>query len=210
MIAICDYDAGNILSVEKACAHLGHEYVLTRDRETILNADHVILPGVGSFGDAMGKLKQYGLDEVLHEVADRDVPLFGICLGLQLMFEDSDETPGVQGLGLLKGSIKRIPDQNGTLKIPHMGWNNLRYPVKGRLFEGVPEGSDVYFVHSYYLPCPDSDKDLLDPDLKITAAADYGVSIGASVEKGNVFACQFHPEKSWKWGLKILDNFLKI
>ncbi len=204
MIAICDYDAGNIMSVQKACAYLGHEYILTRDKEEILSADHVILPGVGSFGDAMEKLRSYGLENVLKEVARRNIPLLGICLGLQLFFEESDETPGVKGLGLLQGAIKRIPDQNGELKIPHMGWNSLSYPSKGRLFEGIPEGTDVYFVHSYYLPCDH------DSEHMVKAVSDYGVSIGASVEMGNLFACQFHPEKSGKWGLKILDNFLNV
>ncbi len=204
MIAICDYDAGNIMSVQKACAYLGHEYTLTRDRDTILGADHVILPGVGSFGDAMGKLHSYGLEDVLKEVAAKGTPLLGICLGLQLFFEKSDETPGVKGLGLFPGAIRRIPDQNGALKIPHMGWNSLSFPSKGQLFDDIPEGTDVYFVHSYYLPCDH------DPDGMIKAVTEYGVPIGASVEKGNLFACQFHPEKSGKWGLKILDNFLKI
>ncbi len=204
MIAICDYDAGNIMSVQKACAYLGHEYILTRDRDQILSADHVILPGVGSFGDAMEKLRLYGLEDILKEVCAKGTPFLGICLGLQLLFEESDETPGAKGLGLLKGAIRRIPDQNGELKIPHMGWNSLSYPSKGRLFEGIPEGTDVYFVHSYYLPCDGGS------DSMIKAVTDYGVPIGASVEKDNLFACQFHPEKSGRWGLKILDNFLNL
>lgn len=204
MIAICDYDAGNIMSVQKACAWLGHDYVLTRDRNTILSADYVILPGVGSFGDAMEKLHSYGLDEVLLEVHKKGMPLLGICLGLQLMFEKSAETPDVKGLGLLNGSIERIPDQGGSLKIPHMGWNSLNYPSEGKLFSGIPENTDVYFVHSFYLPVTDADKGT------IKAVTHYGVEIGASVEKDNLFACQFHPEKSGRWGLKILDNFLHV
>ena len=209
MIAICDYDAGNIMSVQKACAFLGHDYVLTRDRETILSADHVILPGVGAFGDAMNRLDSYGLSDVLREVADRGTPLLGICLGLQLLFERSDESPGARGLGLLPGAIVRIPDQNGALKIPHMGWNSLSMPVKSRLFEGIPEGTQVYFVHSYYLPYVETQEQKQMPDYLVNAAADYGVPIGASVEKKNVVACQFHPEKSGRWGLQILDNFLR-
>ena len=200
MIAICDYDAGNIMSVQKACAHVGFDYVLTRDKSQILNADHIILPGVGSFGDAMEKLYSYGLTNVLKEAAGKDIPIRGICLGLQLMFEESEESPGVRGLGLFEGSIRRIPDQGGMLKIPHMGWNSLSFPSHGRLFQEIPEGTDVYFVHSYYLP--------VNPYVK--AVTHYGVEIGASVEKENLFACQFHPEKSGMRGLKILENFLKL
>lgn len=211
MIAICDYDAGNIRSVQRACAHLGYEYILTRDRKDILSADHVILPGVGSFGNAMDKLKEYGIDSVLQEVHERGIPLLGICLGLQLFFEESEESPGVKGLGLMKGRIRRIPDQDGLLKIPHMGWNSLRYPAPGKLFEGIPESTYVYFVHSYYLPVPGEGCVTEGGDgTRITASAEYGVPVGASVERENLFACQFHPEKSGEWGLKILDNFLKV
>ena len=211
MIAICDYDAGNIRSVQRACAHLGYEYILTRNRKDILSADHVILPGVGSFGNAMDKLKEYGIDSVLQEVHERGIPLLGICLGLQLFFEESEESPGVKGLGLMKGKIRRIPDQDGLLKIPHMGWNSLRYPVPGKLFEGIPESTYVYFVHSYYLPVPGEGCGTEGGDgTSITASAEYGVPVGASVERENLFACQFHPEKSGEWGLKILDNFLKV
>ena len=149
MIAIIDYDAGNIKSVEKALILLGEEPVITRDRETILKADKVILPGVGAFGDAMHNLRKYGLDKVIHEVVKRQIPLLGICLGLQLLFERSDETPGVEGLGVLKGEILRIPEQEG-LKIPHMGWNSLKLQNNGRLFQGLEEDPYVYFVHSYY------------------------------------------------------------
>ena len=209
MIAICDYDAGNIMSVQKACAFLGHDYVLTRDRKTILSADHVILPGVGAFGDAMNRLDSYGLTEVLREAADKGTPLLGICLGLQLLFERSDESPGVQGLGLLPGAIVRIPDQDGALKIPHMGWNSLTLPVKSRLFEGIPEGTQVYFVHSYYLPYEKAQEQKPDAEYLVIACTDYGVPIGASVERKNVVACQFHPEKSGRWGLQILENFLR-
>jgi glutamine amidotransferase len=162
----------------------------------------VILPGVGAFGDAMERLERYGMDETLKEVKKRGIPLLGICLGLQLFFDESEETPGVKGLGLLKGSILRIPDQDGTLKIPHMGWNSLTYPNRGRLFEGIPEETYVYFVHSYYLHAED-------PSV-VTATTEYGTRIDASVEKENLFACQFHPEKSSSWGLKILENFLTV
>ena len=201
MIAIIDYDAGNIKSVEKAMISLGEEVVVTRDAQTILNADGVILPGVGAFGDAMEKLHAYGLVEVIHECVKREIPFLGICLGLQLMFESSEETPGVEGLGLLKGKIKRIPAEEG-LKIPHIGWNNLTFPKEGKLFKGLPENSYVYFVHSYYLAAEE--------ETIVAATTEYGTLIHASVEKGNVFACQFHPEKSSDVGLKILQNFIEV
>ena len=200
MVAIIDYGAGNIKSVENAVKYLGHEAVLTRDPEVILSADHVILPGVGAFGDAMGRLKKYRMDKVLGEVVERKIPLLGICLGLQLLFDSSEESPGVEGLGILGGKILRIPDGEGR-KVPQIGWNDLTYPNAGRLFEGIDEGAYVYFVHSYYLRAED-------PSI-VTAQTQYGVSIDAAVESGNVFACQFHPEKSEAVGMKILRNFLK-
>ena len=201
LIAILDYDAGNIKSVEKAMQLLGQEVEITREKETILQADKVILPGVGAFGDAMGKLRQYGLEEVIHEVVEKGTPFLGICLGLQLMFERSDESPGVKGLGILKGEILRIPETLG-LKIPHMGWNTLEFQNNGRLFSGLKQEAYVYFVHSYYLKAADEGI--------VTAVTEYGTQIHASVEQGNVFACQFHPEKSSDVGIQILRNFLSI
>ena len=201
MIAIIDYDAGNIKSVEKAFQSLGEEIVLTRDAEVILAADAVVLPGVGAFGDAMEKLHHYNLVPVIKQVVAEQKPFLGICLGLQLMFEKSDESPGVEGLSILQGEILHIPEESG-LKIPHIGWNSLKYPNKGRLFEGIKEDSYVYFVHSYYLKASD--------DKIVAATTEYGTLIHASVEKGNVFACQFHPEKSSDVGLQILRNFVAI
>ena len=202
MTAIIDYDAGNIRSVEKALQALGEEAIVTRDREMILKADRVILPGVGAFGDAMDKLKGYGLDDVIREVVAAGTPFLGICLGLQLLFERSDESEGAEGLGILPGEILRIPDAPG-LKIPHIGWNSLSFPRKGRLFQGIDEEPYVYFVHSYYLAA--RNKEI------VAAQTEYGGTvIHASVEKDNVFACQFHPEKSSETGLAILRNFTSI
>lgn len=201
MIAIIDYDAGNIKSVEKAILSFGEEVVITRDKEVILQAEKVILPGVGAFGDAMEKLHKYGLVDVIKEVVKKGTPFLGICLGLQLLFERSDEAEGVEGLGILKGEILRIPDGEG-LKIPHIGWNSLDYPNSGRLFKNVPEGSYVYFVHSYFLKAQEEEI--------VKATTSYGTLIHASVEKDNVFACQFHPEKSSDVGLLILKNFLQV
>ena len=201
MIAIIDYNSGNLKSVEKALLSMGEECTITRDRHEILNADRVILPGVGAFGDAMNQLKKYELDKVIHEVADSGIPFLGICLGLQLLFDGSDESSGVEGLHVLEGDILRIPDKEG-LKIPHIGWNSLELVNDGRLFVNMPENPYVYFVHSYYLKAKD--------EKIVKAVTDYSTTIHASVEKDNVFACQFHPEKSSTVGLQILKNFTMI
>ena len=201
MVEIIDYDAGNIRSVEKAILALGGQVKVTREREEILSADHIILPGVGAFGDAMEKLHRYGLVDVITEAVMRNIPFLGICLGLQLLFESSEESEGVKGLGILSGKIRRLPESEG-LKIPHIGWNSLQYPNAGRLFEGIAEGAYVYFVHSYYLEA--------DQPKIVTAATEYAAYIHASVEQGNVFACQFHPEKSSDVGMQILKNFMRI
>lgn len=201
MIAIIDYDAGNIRSVEKAFVSLGHEVTVTRDAEVLRSADKVVLPGVGNFGDCMQNLEKFGLVPVIREIASSGKPFLGICVGLQLLFEESEESPGVKGLGILKGRILRIPEGENR-KIPHMGWNSIHLIGQngtGRLFSGIPEQSYVYFVHSYYLKAAD--------ESIVTATTEYGVTIHASVEKGNVFATQFHPEKSSDTGLAILRNF---
>ncbi|MCD8149082.1 MAG: imidazole glycerol phosphate synthase subunit HisH [Clostridiales bacterium] len=201
MVAIIDYDAGNLKSVQKALAFLGEDSVITRDPDVILGADKVILPGVGAFGDAMENLNNLGLVSVIREVAQRQIPFLGICLGLQLLFESSEESPGAEGLGILKGKILRIPDQEG-LKIPHIGWNSLHLENNGRLFAGLPENSYVYFVHSYYLQAAE--------EQIVKASTEYSAHIHASVEQGNIFACQFHPEKSGAVGLQILRNFCNV
>ncbi len=201
MTAIIDYDAGNIKSVEKALLFLGENACVTREKEKILGADKVILPGVGSFGRAMEKIRSYGLEDVIKETIDKGTPFLGICLGLQLLFERSEESAGVKGLGILKGEILRIPEKDGG-KVPQIGWNSLRYPNPGRLFEGILEDAYVYFVHSYYLKAEEEGI--------VTATTEYNTLIHASVEKDNVFACQFHPEKSSIVGLGILRNFIQI
>lgn len=201
MIAILDYDAGNLKSVEKALAFLGEESLITRNRHEVAKADKLILPGVGSFGTAMQQLKKYEIDKMLEEAEAEGKPLLGICLGLQLLFDDSEESPGAEGLHLLKGHILKIPDRDG-LKIPHIGWNSLKLSSDGRLFAGVAEDAYVYFVHSYYLKAEDEGI--------VKASTEYGAHIHASVESGNLFACQFHPEKSSAAGLRILSNFAKI
>lgn len=201
MIAIIDYDAGNIKSVEKALISLGQEVRVTRDKDEILSADKVILPGVGAFGDAMGKIRSYGLETVICDVVEKKIPFLGICLGLQLLFESSEETPGVTGLGLLPGTIRKIPKAKG-IKIPHMGWNSLEIKEGASLFQGIKNNPYVYFVHSYYL-CAEREED-------VSAVTHYSTKIHASVEHNHIFACQFHPEKSGAVGLKILDNFIRL
>lgn len=201
MIAIIDYDAGNLKSVEKALISLGEEVVVSRERDVLLSADKVVLPGVGAFGDAMNKLSEYGLIEVIKEIVDNNTPFLGICLGLQLLFEESEEAHGVAGLGILKGKILKIPPKEG-LKIPHMGWNSIDIKPEARLFKGIKNNSYVYFVHSYYLKAED--------EAIVAASTEYSTHIHASVENDNVFACQFHPEKSSELGLKILKNFAEL
>ena len=209
MIAILDYDAGNVKSVEKALQFLGEEAVITDDRDTILAADRAILPGVGAFGEAMDKLKSRGLDKVIYEFTATGKPFLGICLGLQLLFDGSDESPGVQGLGLFKGKITKIPtdyvDENGAAvqqKVPQIGWNDLTINPESKLFAGITGNPYVYFVHSYYLDAQDRSS--------VTATTEYNTRIDASVESDNVFACQFHPEKSGSVGLTVLKNFISL
>ena len=189
MVAVIDYDAGNVKSVLKAFKALGHETCLTRDPEIILGADHVILPGVGNFGDAAHKLRAFGLEDVVRQVAESGTPFLGICVGLQLFYEGSAESPEACGLGLFEGRCRRFDEK---LHLSH----------GGRLFEGIEDGAFVYFVHSYYVPATDGEH--------VKATASYSNEAVASVERGNVFACQFHPEKSGHVGLRILQNFLNL
>ncbi len=200
MITIIDYDAGNLRSVEKALLSLGEEVKVSRNREEILKADKVILPGVGAFQDAMDKLFHYHLVDIIYQVVEQGTPFLGICLGQQLLFERSEEGKGIEGLGLLKGEILKIPDTD--LKVPHMGWNSLQVKKDATLFQGIEEIPYVYFVHSYYLKAAQEEI--------VAATTEYGVSIHASIEKDNLFACQFHPEKSGKVGLQILKNFAAV
>lgn len=201
MVAIIDYDAGNLKSVQKAFEFLGADVVVTRKRNEILNSDHVILPGVGAFREAMEKLEQYDLVNTIKEVVKRKIPLLGICLGMQLLFESSEESDGVKGLSLLEGKIVKIPKKEG-IKIPHMGWNSLELKGKATLFQGLSKEPYVYFVHSYYL-VPSKAED-------VVAVTEYGTNLSVAVEHENLFGCQFHPEKSGEVGLEILRNFLKV
>ena len=201
MIAIIDYGAGNLQSVRKALEHIGCDCFVTRDRDEILRADGAVLPGVGSFGDTVDSLEQFGIKDSAVEYIRSGKPFLGICLGLQLLFPQSEESPGAKGLGIFDGSITRIPNGDG-LKIPHMGWNSLNIRKQDGLFRGIEGEPYVYFVHSYYLNA--ADKGI------VAAQTEYGVTIDAAVEHGNVFATQFHPEKSGDVGLQILRNFAGI
>ena len=202
MIAIIDYGAGNIQSVYKALKFIGADCKVTSDKDEILNADGAILPGVGSFGDAMDTMTKRGIKDTIIEYTKSGKPFLGICLGLQLLFPESEETPGVKGLDIFKGTITKIPNQNRTLKIPHMGWNNISIKQKNGIFNGIEGEPYVYFVHSFYLKA--QDKDI------VAATTQYGVEIDAAVQKGNIIATQFHPEKSGEVGLKMLKNFVEM
>lgn len=200
MVAIIDYGAGNLSSVKKALDYLGAESEITQDRDKILSASHIILPGVGSFGDAMKSMEERNLVDTVKEEAESGKPFLGICLGLQLLFESSEESPGVKGLGLLKGRIVTIPRDMG-LKVPHIGWNSVSLKQKDGIFQGIEDNSYFYFVHSYYLKDADENE--------VAGTTQYGVPIQCAVQRGNLSATQFHPEKSSKAGLKLLENFLK-
>ena len=197
MINIIDYGRGNLHSVQKALERLGAEVRVSSKPEDILSAAKVILPGVGAFGDCMGNLERYGLVPAIRETAAAGKPLLGICLGLQMLFEGSEEDPGVPGLGIFPGQVKLI--EAPGLKIPHMGWNSLTWRQESILFRWLPAGSFVYFVHSYHAVPEDASL--------VTAVTEYGGAVTAAVGQGNVQAVQFHPEKSGTVGLQILKNF---
>lgn len=198
MIAIIDYGRGNLYSVQKAFARLGAQAVVTSDAGQIAAADKVVLPGVGAFGDCMNNLRSYGLEEVIHQVVDRGTPFLGICLGLQLLFDGSEEDPGVAGLGIIPGMVRKIETKG--LKIPHMGWNNLAYKAASPLFTDLPDNPYVYFVHSFHAVPAD--------EQVITAVTAYGQEVTAAVGRANVQAVQFHPEKSSAVGMQMLKNWL--
>lgn len=200
MVAIIDYGAGNLQSVKKALDFLGYESVVTQDKDIIESASHVILPGVGSFGDAMASIRERNLEDVIKNAASGQKPFLGICLGLQLLFEESDESPNVKGLGIFKGKIITIPKNNG-LKVPHMGWNSVSLKQENGLFKGVKDDSYFYFVHSYYLTGAD--------DI-VAGTTQYGAEIQCAVQDGLVCATQFHPEKSSEVGLQLLKNFMAM
>ncbi len=208
-IAVIDYDAGNTLSVIKALEYLGESVELSRSPEVLRGCGKVILPGVGAFFDAMTRLREYGLVDIIRRLVDNDIPFLGICLGMQLLFDQSEETIGadaangsIEGLHLLKGGVKRFAPVK-DLKIPHMGWNSINIEnTSSRLFKGLPENPFVYFVHSYYLEAANRSD--------VAATCDYGVRFDCAVERGNLFGCQFHPEKSGDIGLEILKNFCRL
>ena len=202
MIGVIDYGAGNLQSVVKALDFIGCKSFITDKRDELIKADGAILPGVGSFADAMDCMRRSGADIAVRDFIDSGKPFLGICLGLQLLFDESEESPGVKGLGLLKGSITKIPNNNGTLKIPHMGWNSLDIKKHDSIFKGIAQDAYVYFVHSYFLKAESEDI--------VAARTEYGVSIDAAVEYKNIHAAQFHPEKSGQVGLQILRNFTEL
>ncbi len=201
MIAIIDYGAGNVQSVYKALKYIGCDCKITRDKNEIINANGAILPGQGSFGDCMRSMIEYDIRDTVLDFIRSGKPFLGICVGLQLLFEGSEESEGTEGIGVFRGKIKRIPNGEG-LKIPHMGWNSLSFMNREGIFRDIEDNPYVYFVHSYYLDSPDKSI--------VTAQTEYGVTIDASVMKDNITATQFHPEKSGDVGLKMLKNFAEM
>ncbi len=200
-IVIVDYGMGNLRSVEKALNKVGINAEISSQREAIFTADGLVVPGVGAFGDAMAELQRLNLVDALREQAAKGVPLLGICLGLQILLDESEEAPGMEGLRLVRGRVRRFsPTLN--LKIPHMGWNALNIHPNSRLFAGIAQGVHVYFVHSYYVEPEDPSA--------TAATSDYGIPFTAAVEKDNIFGVQFHPEKSQEVGLNILSNFARL
>jgi glutamine amidotransferase len=204
VIAIIDYDMGNVRSVQKGFEAVGHQAVITRNRRVIADASHVVLPGVGAFGDCMRNLESYDLIDPIHQSIASGKPFLGICLGLQLLFTESEEFGSHKGLNVIAGKVVRFPSTStegglGRLKIPHMGWNAICLKKPSPLLKGLSDGCYMYFVHSYYVAPADEDM--------VCTATDYGTTFVSSIERDNIFACQFHPEKSQEGGLKMLQNF---
>ena len=200
MISIIDYGAGNLKSVQNALSYLNLPSRVIRDPEEFIHSPAAILPGVGAFGDAMYCLNRTGFTDAIRDYVQNGSPLLGICLGMQLLFEASEESPGVSGLSIFPGVLRRIPDSG--LKVPHMGWNSLHILQTDGIMTGIAQESYVYFVHSYYLSCSYAEI--------LAATTQYGVSVGAAVQKGRLVATQFHPEKSGEVGLKMLRNFAQM
>lgn len=199
MIAMIDYGAGNIRSVAKAFETLGAQIKVTQDPDDLAKADKIVLPGVGAFGKAAEALHEKGLLEPIHEEVAKGKPFFGICIGLHLLFEDGEEDPGYQGIGLLKGHVPRF---RVSLKVPHLGWNQVTQVQDSPLWKGIPDGSFFYFAHSYYIQ-PETDEIAI-------GKTDYEIDVLSAIQRDNVFGIQFHPEKSHKWGLKVLENYIKL
>jgi imidazole glycerol phosphate synthase glutamine amidotransferase subunit len=198
MIAIVDYGMGNLRSVTNAFRMLGGDVVVTRKKETIRTSKAVVLPGVGAFGKCIENLKNFELFDLIKDLIMNDKRYLGICLGMQTLFESSEEAPGIQGMGVIKGDVPRF---TGNIKVPHMGWNSIEIQTEGNIFRGINNGEFFYFVHSYYCR----------PIEDITATkTTYGVEFTSSIQRGRLFACQFHPEKSQQAGLKLLQNFIDI
>jgi glutamine amidotransferase len=203
MISIVDYGMGNLKSVKKAFEKLGFKAVVTRDRDSILNSSGLVLPGVGAFGDCIRNLNEYNLIEVIKGFLKTGKPFLGICLGLQLLFEESEESPGIKGLGVFEGRVKKFSGPYmERLKVPHMGWNQVNFREQTPFLKGIPQGSWFYFVHSYF-PEP-KDREI------VIGKTTYGLEFTSAIQRENVFACQFHPEKSSSFGLKLLENFALV
>lgn len=202
MIVIIDYGVGNLFSLKSSFEKIGEKAIVTSDKDILLNADRVILPGVGAFGDAADKLNESGLFDFVKDLSKTGKPIMGICLGMQLLFDKGYEYGEHEGLGLIKGEVRPISDViPKNLKIPHIGWNSLKFKKDSKLFKYLNDGDFVYFVHSFYgADCEES----------VSAVSEYGADLTASVESGNVYGCQFHPEKSGDTGLKILKAFCEL
>lgn len=198
-IAIVDYGMGNLRSVQKGFQRMGFRAEVSSDPEAVARAERMVLPGVGAFGDAMDELKRRGLAEAVVEAAGKGTPILGICLGLQLLFKESEEGGIHEGLGLLKGRVRKFPE---GLPVPQIGWNKVHIRKQSPIFSGIPDGSFFYFVHSYYVE-PEDREDVL-------AETDYGIRYASAVARGNIFGVQFHPEKSQRMGLKLLENFGRL